>query len=688
MTSLLRLDRQGPVAVIEINNPPVNALGVELRRQLLAGFRDLIADPTVTGIVLCSAGTAFIAGADLGELEGGTLAAPDPNSLQDVIEQSPKPVIAAIQGECLGGGLELALSCHGRIAAPAAKLGLPEIRLGLLPGAGGTQRLPRLIGFAAAQDMILSGAPVPADKALALGLVDAVEAGDLRAAALAALARQPIRRTADLPNPAEDAPAPKPGRGEDLFARARILACLDAVRRLPFAQGLAVERAEFLACLASPSSQALRHLFQAERATARIPGLSAKEFPPRPIRRVGIIGAGTMGSGIAIACAEAKLSVVLIDSTAAGLARGLGAIAKHFDGQAAKGRMPAEAAAQRTALVQGSQDWAALADVDLVIEAVFEDLAVKADVLKRLAATCRLDTILATNTSTLDVDGLAQASGRPEQVVGLHFFSPANVMRLLEVVRGAATAPDVLTTALAFARTLRKVPVVSGVCFGFIGNRMLEPYLREVEALLLEGASPAAIDAALEGFGMAMGPCRMMDMAGLDMGAKVLAESRRLGAIPDRPDYRALTGVLAEQGRLGVKTGRGFYRYDGRNAVEDGEFITIAETIAARLAIARRNAISAQEITERCLFPLINEGARILAEGIAYRAGDIDIVWTHGYGFPPSRGGPMHYADHLGAATLLAGLRRYGAASPDLWAPAPLLVRLADTGETFRSYAV
>jgi 3-hydroxyacyl-CoA dehydrogenase len=692
---VVTVTRAGDIAVVTIDRPPVNALCAEVRRGLLHAFDVIASDPSVRAVVLACAGRTFVAGADIAEFDTGAFDEADANDVHAAIEGLGVPVVGALQGTALGGGLELALACHYRVASSTAKLGLPEVTLGLLPGGGGTQRLPRLIGAAAAMDMMLSGTPITAQAALENGLIDAIVEGDLLAEAQACATElivtgAPLRRASERQvDPASVTatlfvdPAAKSARGS--IAPQRIVDCVIAAVRMPFAEGLARERALFVECMRSPESAALRHAFFAEREASRIPGM-ASNVMLRPVTKVGIVGAGTMGGGIAMCFLNAHIPVVLLDSKPEALERGLAAIRRNYEASVAKGRMTQSQVEQRMASCRGTLDEFDLAGCDLVIEAVFENLEIKKAVLARLAHVCRAGSIIATNTSTLDVDVLAEATGRPEDVVGMHFFSPANVMRLLEVVRGRETAPDVLATVLAVAKRIRKVAVVSGVCFGFIGNRMLEPYLREAEFLLLEGATPTQIDRAIEAFGMAMGPCRMIDMAGMDVAAKVVLERRKEGTLPDDPAYRVPCQKLFELGRCGQKTGAGYYRYEGRKPVHDPEVDAIMAALAGELGIARRSDISDEEIVERCLYPLMNEGARILEEGIAYRAGDIDTVWLNGYGFPSVKGGPMHAAETIGLARIDARLDHYAARRGNAhayWSSAKLLSDLAATGRRF-----
>ncbi|MCU0757855.1 MAG: 3-hydroxyacyl-CoA dehydrogenase NAD-binding domain-containing protein [Steroidobacteraceae bacterium] len=635
------------IAVLEIDHPPVNALAAPVRAALLAAVERADGDPAVRAIVIAGRGAAFVAGADIREFD----APPREPRLPDLlarIEASAKPVVASVHGHALGGGLELALACHHRCATPRAKLGLPEVKLGLLPGAGGTQRLPRLVDPALALEMMLGGEPIDAARAHEAGLVDTLLpdedalAGGLAAArALLAAGRAP-RRTAGLPQPAALGPAATDAalarharalRG--LESGPHIVEALQAAATEPFAAGVARARRRFEECAASPGSRALRHLFFAERATGR------SDATPRPVERVAVVGAGTMGTGIAIALADAGLDIIVIDVDAAALAGGRERFTAHYASQLARGRLGAAEAAARQARTRFAGELAAAAGCDLAIEAVFESLEVKRQVFAALDGVLPAHAVLATNTSYLDVDRIAAATRRPQAVLGLHFFSPANVMKLVEVVRGADTLPEVLATGCALARRLRKLPVIVGNATGFVGNRMLQAYGRESQLLLLEGATPAQVDRALEAFGMAMGPCAVYDLAGLDVGYRARRERSDL---PDDPRYFAVADRLVEAGRLGRKSGAGHYRYDaeGRRHADPlaGEIIA-AE--AARLGVAR-GTVDDATIVGRCIGALVAAGRAVLESGIAASAADIDVVWTSGYGFPRWRGGPMHYA--------------------------------------------
>jgi 3-hydroxyacyl-CoA dehydrogenase len=606
-----------------------------------------------------------------------------------VIELDHPPVNAL----ALGGGLEMALACHYRVASAGAALGLPEVQRGLLPGGGGTQRLPRAVGVEVALEMIAGGEPVDAARAKAIGLVDAVADGEVRAAAIA------FARRVAAAGGAHPVLANREARIDDaaaFFAAAReriagdargrqapleCLACVEAAVRLPFDEGLAFERARFRVLVEGEQSKALRHLFFAERAAARVPGLG-DAVAPRSIRRVGVIGAGTMGGGIAMSLAAAGLEVVQLETTQAALDRGRATMARLWGASVEKGRLaPAERDA-RLARVRGTLSYGDLADVDLAIEAVFEDMAVKKEVFARLDATCRPGAILASNTSRLDIDAIAAATSRPADVIGLHYFSPANVMRLLEVVRGAATAPDVIATAMAFGRATAKLPVLVGNCDGFVGNRMLSAYTREAGFLLEEGASPAQVDGALQRFGMAMGPFRVGDLAGLDIGWA--GRKRAAATRPKHLRYSRVADRICELGRFGQKTGAGWYRYEagGRTPLPDPVVDGIIAECAAEAGIARR-AIADAEIVERTMFALANEGAKILAEGIALRASDIDLVYVNGYGYPAWRGGPMWHADTVGLGVVAARVERFHAEHGEWWTPAPLLRELAAAGKRF-----
>jgi 3-hydroxyacyl-CoA dehydrogenase len=694
MTATARLIRHDDVGVIELDNPPVNALALGLRQGFAAALEAALADPSTVAIVLAGAGRMFCGGADLREFN--TPAAAQPPATTDLrtrMERSPKPVVAAIHASALGGGLEMALACHYRIAAAGTSLGLPEVRRGLLPGGGGTQRLPRLVGVATALEMIVGGEPVDAARARAIGLVDEVVDGDVRAAALAFARRRaaaggphPIAatRTATIDEPeaffrAARERVAKEARGLD--APLECVACVEAATRLPFDEGLGFERARFRVLVEGTQSKALRHLFFAERAAARIPGIP-EGLPARAIRRVGVIGAGTMGGGIAMSLADAGLEVVQLETSREALEKGRTTMARNWGASVEKGRLSKDAMDARIARVRGTLSYDALADVDLVVEAVFEDMEVKKAVFARLDAVCRPGAILASNTSRLDIDEIARATTRPRAVIGLHYFSPANVMRLLEVVRGAASAPDVIATSMAFGRATGKLPVLVGNCEGFVGNRMLSAYVREAGFLLEEGASPAQVDGALQRFGLAMGPFRMGDLAGLDIGWA--GRKRAAATRPKHLRYSRVADRICELGRFGQKTGAGWYRYEAgsRTPVSDPLVEQIVRQCAEEAGILRRT-IADQEIVERTMYALVNEGAKVLAEGIALRASDIDLVYVNGYGFPAWRGGPMFFADTVGLREVAGRVREFHAAQGEWWTPAPLLLELAAAERRF-----
>ena len=684
----------GPVAVVTLNNPPVNGLGHALRSGIVAALDQALADPQVQAIVLTGSARAFSGGADVREF--GTPKAGQEPTLPSVIralDGATKPVVAAIAGVCLGGGLELALGCHYRVALPDASLGLPEVKLGLLPGAGGTQRLPRLIGLEPALNMIVSGQPVPANAFAGTPLVHALIEGDLVEGAVA-FAAQVAARGEPLPR-ARDLKVKQPNADAFLqFARNTVAAaskpfpaplqCVEAVAASlkPFDEGLQTERTLFQALMQTPESRALRHVFQAERAAAKVPGLPEGTVL-RPIARVGVIGAGTMGGGITLNFLNAGIPVVLLEMKQEALDRGLATIRKNYENSMKKGKLKPEQVEQRMGLITPTLEYAALKDADLIVEAVFEEMGVKEAVFRQLDAVAKPGAILASNTSYLDIDRIATFTQRPQDVIGLHFFSPANVMRLLEIVRGAQTAPDVLATSLQLAKQIKKVAVVSGVCDGFIGNRMLARYGAAAQGLINAGALPQQIDGALQKFGLAMGPFRMGDLAGLDIGWATRKRKAAEAGVEMKP---IVADKLCEAGRFGQKTGAGWYRYEAGNRTPLPDSVTeqlIADYRAAHGITPRK--IGDEEIVERCIFALVNEGARILEEGIAARASDIDLVYLNGYGFPLHRGGPMLYADTVGLPQVVRSLRRFAAepGADGSWQPAPLLVRLAEEGRSF-----
>ena len=666
------------VGVLTIDYPPVNALSIHTRRALDAGFRQFAADDSVNAIVLICAGRTFIAGADISEL-GKRRQEPGLQAVFDIIESGSKPVVAAIHGTALGGGYELALACHCRIAVPSAKVGLPEVNLGLLPGAGGTQRLPRIVGIEAALELIGGGAPVPARKALELGMIDALaEEGRLRDDAIA-YARTLIGQTLPRVRDRQDKVEPYRGNREVyeayLTRNARgfrgfkapfnIVEAVKAAAELPFEQGIVRERELFMELIGSTESAAQRYYFFAERQGSKVPDLP-KETKPLQIASVGVIGAGTMGGGIAMNFLNAGIPVSLVEMTQAALDRGLGVIRRNYESSVAKGRMTAEQVDQRMALIEPALGLEALSGVDLVIEAVFEEMGVKKDIFAKLDTIAKPGAVLASNTSFLNLDEIAASTTRPESVVGLHFFSPANVMRLLEIVRGARTSDEVLATALAVARAIAKVPVVSRVGHGFIANRVMQPRTKQAEALLLEGPTPQQIDQAIFDYGFSMGPFAMFDLVGLDVTGR-------------GENVRTLRGDLVKAGRLGQKQGRGFFDYDdNRNATPSSEAKRIiAEFAAFKGAATPQRAYTDDQIVARLLYPVVNEGAKVLAEGVAIRASDIDVACILGYGWPVYTGGPMFWADTVGLAKVVEGLKAIGIE------PAPLLAEKAAGGENF-----
>ena len=667
------MEKDGEIAVIIVNNPPVNALSWHVRQGLEDNFGAALADDSVKAIVLRCAGATFIAGADISEF-GKPPRGPDFNAVLNSIEAASKPVVAAIHGTALGGGLETALVCHYRIAVPSAKLGVPEVKLGLLPGAGGTQRLPRVVGVEAAATMTSTGDPLPASKAKELGLVDELAGEDSLAADAIAFARAKI---ADGPRPTRARPVfgdvavieqlktanAKRWRGfEAPYAN---LACVEAATRLPFEEGLAFEREQFMKLMFGSQSAAQRHIFFAERQAAKIDGLP-KDTQLRDIKKVGVIGAGTMGGGIAMNFLQKGIPVTIVEMAQDALDRGLGVIRKNYDASAAKGRFKPEQVDQMMGILTPTLNLDDLADCDLIIEAVYENMDVKKDIFGKLDKIAKPGAILASNTSYLDVDEIAAATSRPGDVLGMHFFSPANVMKLLEVVRGAKTAPDALATAMATGKKIGKVAVVAGVCDGFIGNRMLKPRQIEAMKLLMEGATPAQVDKVHVEFGMPMGPFQMSDLAGVDIGWH--RDPNRIESIRD---------ALAAEGRWGQKKQAGFYDYDDkRNPSESPRVAEIIEEFRQKAGVEKRE-ITDQEIIERTLYPMVNEGALILEEGKAQRASDIDVVWIYGYGWPIYRGGPMFWAGMEGTDKIVAALEKHG------FAVAPLLKEKAEAKSGF-----
>jgi len=696
MSTVVSYEVVDNIGVISINNPPVNALSHALREGLEQAIGKAQKDNSDAIVLFCE-GRTFIAGADITEF-GKPPKEPGLHEVLVAIENSSKPVIAAIHGTALGGGFETALACHYRCALASAKVGLPEVKLGLLPGAGGTQRVPRVAGVNVALEMITSGNPISASEAKEMGLVDEIIQGDLKAGAIAygkelVDSNAPLTRIRDItidPVSIEpgffDAYRKKIGqRARGQIAPDRIVSCVEAAVNLPMEEGLKRERELFTELLHSPQSAAMRHAFFAEREAAKIKDLPA-ETKTRDIKTVAIIGGGTMGGGIAMCFANVGIPVVMVEINDEALERGLNIIRKNYSITAQKGKMTEQEVAQRLTLISGTTDYKDLADVDLVIEAVFENPDIKKEVFAKLDAACKPGVILATNTSYQNVDDIAAATGRPEDVVGMHFFSPANVMKLLEVVRGAKTADDVLATAMQIGKKIGKVGVVSRVCYGFIGNRMLTGYGRQAHMLLLDGATPAQVDAAAEQFGMAMGPLAMSDLAGLDVGYKARQARKDL---PDDPDTHCIASALVEAGRLGQKSGAGYYKYDPQTRARqsDPEVEALIVQQSEKLGIQRRE-ISTDEIVARLFYPLINEGALILEEGIAQRPSDIDIVYLYGYAFPAAKGGPMFYADQIGLQRVYDTICEYRSKGGEkYWQPAPLLEKLAKAGKTFAQWA-
>ena len=698
MNELVKLTRSEEVAVITIDNPPVNALSPGVPEGLLAAIQAAAADAAVRSVVVIGAGSTFIAGADIREF-GKMVSGERPRisllPLLLAIEDSPKPVVMAIHGQALGGGLEVAMAGHYRVIAPGAQVGQPEVKLGIIPGAGGTQRLPRLAGVAKAVEMCAFGEPISAQEALALGVADRIIGADLLGGAVA-FAREVENRPASKTRERQEKLA---GFDPSVFAAARDtaqktrrgqkapLAAIDAVEaspKLPFEEGCRVEARLFDECLYSNQSRALIHAFFGERTVNKIPDIP-KNTPLREIRRAAVVGAGTMGGGIAMNYANAGIPVIVKEVSGEALDRGLSTIRKNYANSVAKGRFSQAVMDERMALITPQLTYDGFEEADIIVEAVFEGMGLKKQVFREIDLVAKPSCILASNTSSLDIDEIASATRRPESVIGHHFFSPPNVMRLVEVVRGKATAREAIATSMALARRLKKVAVVAGNCRGFIGNRMLGPYFREAQFLIEEGATVEAVNQTLYDFGWAMGPLAVSDLAGLDVGWRIRKEFKHL----EKPGVRVplVADRLCELGRFGQKTGRGFSLYDeNRRPLADPETAALIEQVARQAGIERR-AVQAEEIVDRCLFALVNEGARLLGEGIALRAVDIDIVYLNGYGFPAWRGGPMFYADTVGLEKVLGRVREFEARhGSDLWSPAPLLEQLASDGNTFAGY--
>ncbi|MBS1875740.1 MAG: enoyl-CoA hydratase/isomerase family protein [Acidobacteria bacterium] len=701
MSDLVKYTRDGEILIVTIDNPPVNALSPGVPQGIAAGIDQADSDDSVKAVVVIGAGRTFIAGADINEF--GKITAGEKshdiglNPVLEKIEKCSKPVVMAIHGTAFGGGLETAMSGHYRVAAASAQIGQPEVKLGLIPGAGGTQRLPRLAGLAKALEMCVDGAPIKAAEALETGVVDEIIMGDLLEGAIAwarDIAGVDFRRTRDrnekLPSPADAAPLIAAARDN---ARKKYrnmmapLAAIDAIEgavTLPFEDGLAAEQKLFVDCLFSAQSKSMIHVFFGEREVAKVPGVG-KDTPSLPVRSVGVVGAGTMGGGIAISFLNARVPVLLKEVDRAALDRGVAAIRKNYANSVKRGRLTEAQVDERMSLLSPTLDYNRFNEVDLAIEAVFEGMDLKKKVFGQLDRVCRPGAILATNTSTLSIDEIASATSRPESVIGAHFFSPANVMKLLEVVRGAATSKEVINTCMQLAKKIGKVAVLAGNCRGFIGNRMFGPYRREAQFLVEEGASVEAVDQALYRWGMAMGPLATGDLAGLDVGWRIRKEFAHL----DKPGVRQPIAEdrLCEMGRFGQKTGSGWYRYDeARNATPDETAAALVREWAIDAGIPQRE-IAEDEIVDRCVYALVNEGARILEEGFALRAVDIDIAYVLGYGFPAYRGGPMWFADTVGLKHVYERVLEFEQRHGELWAPAPLLAELAAEGKTFAGFA-
>ncbi|WP_179401143.1 3-hydroxyacyl-CoA dehydrogenase NAD-binding domain-containing protein [Burkholderia guangdongensis] len=695
-TGTVLRERRDKVLVVTVDHPPVNALSSTVRQGLVDALDAAAADDAIRAVLIVGAGRNFIAGADIREFGKP----PVPPALPDVcdrIESSAKPVVVALHGATLGGGLEVALAAHYRIAVPGAKLGLPEVLLGLLPGAGGTQRTPRLIGAKAALDLMLSGRHAGADEALALGLVDRVAHSDDTLAEGLAYTQEllslgaPVRRTRDAQGLADRAAAQaaidaaradlqKKSRG--LFSPAKIVDAVEGALTLPFDAGIKLERTLFVECLASPQRAGLVHAFFAEREAAKAP--ETRSAKPRPIERIGVVGGGTMGAGIAVSILDAGLPVTMIERDDASLARGRAHVEKVYDGLVAKGRMTPAAHDARVARFNGSTSYDALSQVDVVIEAVFEDIAVKHAVFAELERVCKPGAVLATNTSYLDIDAIAAGTSRASDVIGLHFFSPANIMKLLEIVVPAKVSADVVATAFELAKKLKKTPVRAGVCDGFIGNRVLAVYRLAADYMMEDGASPYQIDRAVRGFGYPMGPFQVADLAGGDIGWAT--RKRRAATRDPRARYVQIADRICERGWFGQKTGRGYYLYpDGaRVGTPDPEVEAIIDDERKRAGVTPKG-FTDDEIVRRYMAAMINEGANVVHEKIALRPLDVDAVFLHGYGFPRYRGGPMHYADTVGLANVLADIRAFAKEDPLFWKPSPLLVELVERGANFAS---
>ena len=683
------------IAVVTVDSPPVNALSIQVRKGLQAAFRQFEGDHSAQIAVLICDGRTFIAGADITEFGKP----PEDPWLPEVIkemEASDKVIVAAIHGTALGGGLETAMGCHYRCAIKSAKIGLPEVTLGLLPGATGTQRLPRLVGPKKALDIMITGRPISAESALESGAIDAIVEGDLKEGALE-YASQLVKDEA-LPKRISQMSVDKTEIDEHFFAGYRnsmarstrgffapekIVQCVEAAVDLPYEEAVEKERELFMECMYSSHSVAQRHMFFAERACTKVPDVPS-DTPLRNVAKVAVIGGGTMGGGIAMNFANAGLSVVVKEISDEALKKGLEIIQANYDNTVSKGRMTADARDACMKLISGTTSYDEISDCDLIVEAVFENMALKKEIFQELDKVAKAGAILASNTSTLDIDEIAQVTSRPADVIGWHFFAPANVMTLLELVRGSATSKEVIATSMAVAKKIKKTAVLVGVCFGFVGNRMFFPYVREAQLMILEGVGPERIDQVAFDWGMAMGPNGVSDLSGLDVLEKVKNEWAER---PDDPALWALVSKLVEQGRYGQKTGAGIFNYAGRSPVPDEEVAKLAKAEAERIGISQRD-ITDDEIIERLMYSMINEGALILGEGIATKSSDIDVVFVHGYGMPRYRGGPMCYADEIGLDKVIAGMEKYKARYGDMyWEPAPLLKELSQSGKQFADWS-
>ncbi len=694
---VVSLSVEDGIALVTIRNPPVNVISAAVRAGLNDALTKLDSLPEIRAVVLTAEGSTFCSGADIGEFAGPPKEA-EYRDLFRRLEQFPLPIVAALHGTVLGGGLEMALACHYRIAAAGTRLGLPELTLGIIPGAGGTQRMPRLIGVEKTLELLFSGRPVDAAQALELGFIDEIGAGALAQAAVAyarslAEAGKGPRRTCDA---RVDPASATPEILERLKSKAKsqfphrvapfsAIEAVTASLSTPFEDGLLIEEQIANRSKATVEAKAQIHVFFAERETRKIPGLVADV--PQAIRQAGIVGAGTMGGGIAISFANAGVPVTLLDVSEEAVARGQKSIAQTYGSMVKRGRISEQDRDKRLGLIRGTTRYEALHDADVIVEAVFEKMELKQQIFARLDEVAKPGALLATNTSTLDINEIAAATGRPQDVIGLHFFSPAHVMPLLEVVRADRTSMEAIGVAMDVARRLRKTPVLARVCYGFIGNRMMEGYAREAQRIVLEGATPRQVDSALENFGMAMGILAVFDMAGIDVGVNV--HKSNADQYPPDPTYYQADIALHAAGRLGQKSGKGYYRYlpGDRTRHDDPEALTILREHAARLGVPQSQHAE-EEILERCLYPLMNEGLRILEEGVALRSGDVDVVWTSGYGFPRYRGGPMFYADTIGLRSLHAGMLKYRERfGPMHWEPAPLLTRLVKEGRTLADWS-